>query len=120
VVTYLKINNVAMPVPSSFTVLRSDLDSEKTSRSETGYLKRDRVRANVYKLQFEWIVQEADLQTLQSYLSLEKFTATFYDSTTGKYQSKTMYAGDRTCSLLRPSNTQSKTWWQFSCDLIEY
>lgn len=119
-VTYLRINGVVMPAPQTFKIQKADLDSEKTTRSETGFLKRDRIRANVYKIECSWLIQEADLQKLNMYLSLKEFQAEFYDGTTGNYTICLMYAGDRTSELLLPKNNPSDNWWSFSCNLIEY
>ena len=120
-VTYLKIDGVAMPTPKAYSIQRSDLDSDGTTRDEAGYLKRDRVRANTYKVIYEWRVKETDLQKLNSYLSREKFIAQIYDGTTGGYLNITAYASaDRTSTLVLPEPNPSNNWWDFSCSVIEY
>lgn len=119
-VTYLKINGVVMPTPKSYIVLLSDLDSEKTSRSELGYLKRDRIRANVYKINLEWRVQQKDVIVLRRYLSNSSFNATFYDPTLGGYVIAKMYAGDKEFTLVQQNDDPAKEWWDVTCNLIEY
>lgn len=120
-VTYLKINGVAMPTPKAYSIQRSDLDSDGTTRDEAGYLKRDRVRADTYKVICEWRVQEPDLQKLNTYLSKEKFKAEIYDGTTGRYLNLTAYASsDRTSTLVLPEPNPKDNWWDFSCNIIQY
>jgi hypothetical protein len=120
-VTWLKINGVTMPTPKSFQILRADLDSDKSSRSEAGYMKRDRVRADTRKFTLSWTLKESDMIFLLSYLSLVEFTAEVYDATIGGYAQYTMYAGDRTADLIKwnPENP-SENWYTVSCNLIEY
>lgn len=119
--TYLKINGVAMPTPRVYSIQRSDLDSENTTRNEAGFLQRERVRSNAYRVSYEWRIQEADLQKLNSYLSNEEFTAEIYDGTTGGYLTITAYASaDRVSTLVLPENDPRDNWWDFKCDIIEY
>lgn len=122
-IVYLKINGVAMPTPRAYSIQRSDLDSQNTTRSEAGYLQRDRVRANTYKVVYDWRVQERDLQKLNSALSSEEFTAEIYDGTTGAYLTiaRAYASADRTSTLVLPNeNDPSQNWWDFKCDIIEY
>lgn len=121
-VTYLKINGVAMPTPRAYSIQRSDLDSQNTTRSEAGKLQRDRIRDNTYKVMCEWRVRERDLQKLNSALSPEEFTAQIYDGTTGKYLtiSHAYASADRVSTLVLPENDPSQNWWDFKCDIIEY
>lgn len=109
-----------MPAPRKCKIIRSDLDSEKTTRSEDGHLKRDRVREGVYKIEYEWLVEETDLQLLCSALSPVSFVAVFYDGTTAQYIESQMYAGDRSAELIIPNDNSDNAWWSFSCNLIEY
>lgn len=121
-VTYLKINGVGMPTPKAYSIQRSDLDSQNTTRNEAGYLQRDRIRDNTYKINCEWRIQEKDLQKLNSALSPEQFTAEIYDGTTGGYLTiEEAYASaDRISTLVLPEPNPGDNWWDFSCSIIQY
>lgn len=121
-VTYLKINGVAMPTPKVYTIQRSDLDSDNTNRSEAGYLTRNRVRGNVYKVMCEWRLRENDLKLLNSALSPDIFMAEIYDGTTGLYLTlpKCYASADRPSTLVLPQDDPRQNIWDFKCDIIEY
>lgn len=122
-VIYLKINGVAMPTPKVYSIQRSDLDSDNTTRNEAGELQRDRIRDNTYKVICQWRVKETDLRKLNSALSPEQFTAEIYDGTTGRYLTiqKAYASADRVSTLVMPDpDTPNNNWWDFACDIIEY
>lgn len=116
------VNGVALPNPTSYKVKLSDLDSEATTRNTEGYLLRDRVRANVYRIDVAWIVTKSDYITIVEALAPEKFTVQFFDSSSATTKTAQMYASDRDGDLkayLSESAPQSSLW-ELSCALIEY
>lgn len=120
----IEIDSTPMPTPimGGYTVMRSDLDSENTGRSEDGVLMRIRVREGVYKLEVVWRVDISQLSTVTTALSPAKISVKFYDLTTGTFVTKDMYVGDRKALLLNriDVSAQSGAVCEYACSLIEY
>lgn len=114
----IKINSIEMPPPTAggYTVTLQDLDSENTTRSETGILNRDRIRAGVYKIACKWFVNTKDLEKIMSAIKDEQFNVTFYFG--GNYITAKMYAGDKTNSLV--THKDGFDWWDVSCNFTQY
>ena len=117
---WITINGSIMPPPTSYKVLVSDLDSENSTRNEAGVLVRDRIRAGVYKIEATWKVPVSRLSLLVNAVQPKSFTVRFFDLTTASYKTKTMYAGDRTASVLLQKSNSGETLCDFSCNLIEF
>jgi hypothetical protein len=117
---YITINGYTLPTPISYEVQRSDLDSSETNRSESGYLHRNRLREGVYKVIATWRLTVSQLKDVTNALSPAEFSATFIDLTTFSYHTTTMYAGDRTASVVRSSESVGELLVDFSVNIIEY
>ncbi len=118
----IKIGSTPLPDPVEYSVSLQDIDSENTRRTETGTLKRDRVRAGVYKIQVAWKVTKTQLKTITDAISPAQFSVTFFDPTTSTNPTKYMYSGDRTGKLilLKDPNNPGESLWELSTSLIEY
>lgn len=117
----IKIGGVDMPAPSKYNVTLQDIDSENTSRTETGQLVRDRIRASVYKIEIAWQVEHSQIKIITDALSPAKFSVNFYDPTTNAHPTKDMYCGDRNGNLLvYKAFAPSKSLWEIATSLIEY
>lgn len=115
---YMKINGVTTqaPLKDSYQVIVSDLDSSNSTRSETGVMNRDRIRAGVYKIAIKWQLRETELKTLLSLIEGDSFSVMFLFC--GDYLTKTMYASDKT-ALLKATN-HSTSIWELSVNFIEF
>jgi hypothetical protein len=51
----ISINGTALPSPVSFSPAQGDIDSENSKRSDSGVLKRERIRAAVKRFEAEWV-----------------------------------------------------------------
>lgn len=112
----LNIDGTPLPVPASYKVQLSDLDSSGTGRTEDGVLVRERVRGGVAKISVAW----AALTTQECAAVLN---ATAPDSMQVRYffgESRTarMYAGDRTADLKAAREGQAV--WDVAVSLIEF
>lgn len=117
----IKISGIDMPSPSKYNVILQDIDSENTSRTETGLLIRDRVRAGMYRIDITWQVEHSQIKTIADALSPAMFSVNFYDPTTNSYPTKDMYCGDRSGNLLvYNANDPGKSLWELTTSLIEY
>ncbi|MGN0620561.1 MAG: DUF6711 family protein [Porcipelethomonas sp.] len=119
---FLEVNGIALPNPRSYSVQRSDLDSENTSRSESGILNRERIRFGVRKIQVSWIKAHSEIQAIVDALSPDRFNVTFYDpyNPDGYYSSAQMYAGDITTTMTLIKDDMGKSLWETSCSLVQY
>lgn len=91
---FWSVNGVIMPTPDGVTFDEYDFDAPSTGRPESGYMHRERVRANLnrYSLTFTDLSAEQAIQ-IRTAIMPAQFTATFqffYG-----LESFTMYAGDR-------------------------
>lgn len=118
----LNINNVDMPKPTSYQVGVQDLDSEETTRSESGKLHRDRLRAGVRKISVGWTAKTADISKILKAVQGVSCVVKFLDPQDGVIKTATMYAGDRNPSLsvLTDDSSATNAWWDLSFDLVEF
>lgn len=118
----ITIGAAALPNPKEYSVSIMDLDSDGSGRSESGYLKRSRLRAGVYKIEATFIVSKTQLKTITDALAPVSFSVTFFDPTTSSDPTKTMYAGDKAGTLQSYTSEASpnESMWELSISLIEY
>lgn len=99
----------------------ADLDSDETNRSESGYLHRNRIRTNVYKIIATWRLPVSELAKLTEALTPDEFSVRFLDLNTCSYQTRLMYAGNKSSKVvLSCSDDIGDFLVDFSCNLIEF
>jgi hypothetical protein len=117
----INIGGSDMPNPTEYEVTLQDLDSENTTRSESGVLTRTRIRAGVYAIKLTWRVSKTELKTITDAIAAASFTLVFFDPTTAAYPSITAYVGNRSAKMLAyETGSESTSWWELSCDFIQY
>lgn len=116
---YITINGTRLPTPTTYRVQMADLDTENTTRDETGVLHRDRIRSGVYKIIVSWRLRSSILASVISLIQSSSFTVTFFDTNTMSYQTKTMYAGDRESEVVIGDETAAGVLVDFNVDFIE-
>lgn len=114
----LKIDGVAMPTPSTFEWSLQRVSSGESGRDDTGRMHVNQVTQK-RKLKVSWLGK--DWQTTASIMKAinpEYLKVTYPDMLSGKYETRTMYTGDRTAPV--------KLWWtnnklmeSISVDFIE-
>lgn len=114
------IGNSLMPAPRTYRVDLQDIDSSDSGRSETGVMYRNRVRSNVYKIIATWRVNRPDLNTLVTAITPASFEVKFFDPNTASTKACTMYAGDRSSTMIKNDDKANETWWDFTVNFIEY
>ena len=95
-----------MPYCSSYKVTLTDTDLD-SGRNINAIMVRNRVRANMYKLEFSYsLTEDDDGQAMLKAITPESFPVTFYSPYTQSRVTKTMYAGDKTMEwvLVRGDN----------------
>lgn len=124
--TYLKINGITVPQPSTLQVDLQDIDSSETGRNQAGKLIRDRVvgGANAKrKVSCTWRgLSMTDAATLLQAMSASKFSVYYPDPYTGSFQTKTMYVGDRSAPIFHNgANASNKIVWEsISANFVEF
>lgn len=89
------------PAPASITPSYEDLDSEKTGRTEAGYLHRDTIRLNIRNFDLEFMgLTSAQVSTLLAAISVPTFSATILDPKNNTNSTGTFYAAKRQTRLL--------------------
>ena len=119
----MEIDGAALPAPlaGGYTVTRSDLDGN-TTRSETGIMFRDRVRAGVYKIESEWEMSMTQLAEMVELISPASFNLKFFDITTCQFVTRKMYVSDRTATVIDyidENNTNIATC-SLACSFVEF
>lgn len=116
---FIIINGYKAPPPRTYQVQAADLDSDETNRSESGYLHRDRLRQGVYKIIATWRVDVTTLKALTESVEPTFFTVEFIDLTRCRRVTATMYAGDRSATVVKTADNIGEVLVDFSVNLIE-
>lgn len=118
----LKINGIQMPLPTSYSVTKSDLDSSQSYRNELGVLQRNRIRQGLTKISVSWIIESSQVASILEATEPSEFTVEYMDPVRGYTKTKTMYTGDRSCklSVYTSSMAPADALWEVSLSLVEY
>lgn len=114
----INIDGVDLPSPSKYRLPNYDLDSEDSNRNEEGYFQRDRIRSEIFKGEFEFIVSSSLLALIKSAISPAEFQATLL--TEVGYVTKTMYAGDRDIEMVKYDDDYNEIKWNIKFNLVEF
>lgn len=113
---FLRVDGTELPTPERCPITEYDLDTADTGRTESGYLRRSRVRAGVTSLEetvWEHLTPEQAILIRQA-LSPVSFTVDFRFP--GGILTKQMYAGDRHWTASFPAGKEE---WALSVQLTE-
>ena len=114
-----KLNGVLVKAPSSLQISYQSIDGDGSFRSLTGYMCRDRIRDNIVKLQVSWKYTTTDeANEILNAISGVFFPVSFYNPQTGKYDTRTMYVGDRSINVFSYRN-ENIEYTDLSFNLIE-
>lgn len=116
----MKINNTAIPDPSTFEYTVSDLDLSG-ERDSNGLLHRQYVATkHNCKIKYD-ALDYSTVTTILTLLDNESFTFEFIRPDTGATYSGDYYVGDRTMNTLNATETDKTKWiCDLSFDVIEY
>lgn len=107
----IQINGVSIAVkPAEFTVTVLDLDdSDSTTRTADGSLNRDRV-AIKRQIEMKWnALRWVDISAILKAMDGVFFEFTFPDPLSGKYETKTVYVGNRPAPIA--IERDGTIWW---------
>lgn len=113
----IEINGAVLPGVTTYRVSLSDADGPNSGRAENAVMTRDRVRANIAKIELGWVnVTTNEMSEIINRVTPEEFPVKYFF---GSLHSATMYAGDKTINLkLLEENGQAL--WDVNVNLIEY
>ena len=114
------IEGVKMPSPSTYNVKLADIDSSNSGRGDTGYLTRERLRADVASIDIGWKFLTTDeLNKVKTAISDPEVSVKFFIGGTGEsaYKEAQMYAGDRSIELV--AFQDGEELWNISFPLTE-
>ncbi len=119
---FLSINGKALPVPSYYRVDNDDIDSTDSKRSdETGTMHRRRLRKGVRTCEVRWILDGSAASGLHTDLSEPLLAVSLLDPAAAGYAECEMYAKNLTSVFYQQQNaSETKSWWELSCTLVEY
>ena len=104
------------PSPTEYSVDMQDIDSADTGRGETGYMNRESVRANLYKIKVKFSnITSNDVLAIKRAIAPAQFNVSFFD---GDTVTATMYVGDRTITL-KSIDSNANCFWDMSFNLTE-
>jgi hypothetical protein len=121
----MSVNGTALKEPSTYNIVKRDLDSENSYTSETGILVRDMIRANHVTIEVAWEkLSLSELQALSSLISngQPSFTLTYFDYFTGADVTGKFYAHDRSGTAVKVNrrNDNGYECYQLSTQFIEF
>lgn len=112
----LLIDGTPLPVPATYKVQLSDLDSSGTGRTEDGVLVRERVRGGVAKISVSWTaLSTAECAAVLNATAPDSMQVQYFF---GEMRTAKMYAGDRTADLKAAREGQAV--WEVEMSLIEF
>ena len=115
----LKINNVLMKSPSSFSWGLDDLSSEDSNRTLDGISHKDRI-AQKRKLECSWVgtTREETATLLQAVNATVYFNITYPDAMSGMDETRRFYVGPRSAGM-QQWTTNNKTYSSVSFNFVE-
>ena len=115
----IRIDNVTIPSPSSYTFYERDL-VVNSHRNAAGKAVWDVVRKNVGEIEIEWKnLNEARLKAVVAAIRGKKaMNIRFLNPGTGNWETRTFYAGDRAQNLVRFVSA-SKYWASLTVPFVE-
>ena len=121
----MSVNGTDLQEPSTYDIVKADLDSENSYTSETGILVRDMIRANHVTISVAWEhLTQVQLQAIAALISngSSSFNLTSWDYYTGVNKTGKSYAHDRSGQAIKVNRTNNGGYEQYSLStqLIEF
>lgn len=121
---FIKIDGVPLPPVTKYELPMNDLDGPNTKRTEAGYLTRDRIRANIYKIDVAWVnITNDEIALISEAVSPASFNVELYDpSNKGStvYVTKKMFSSAEKRKVLKFFKNETESYWDFAFSLTEF
>lgn len=120
----IRIDGFDVKSPTTYNIKYADIDSPNSGRSDSGYLTRERLRSEVVSIDLEWTgLTSSELSLILTRLRPVSFRVEYTYSTlllgnevSNRYKTATMYAGDKTITMMSYGGT---SYWNLSVSIIE-
>lgn len=113
------VNGTAFPTPSSYNGTTSTIVD--SGRNVNGVIVSDVIREDVAKVSLTWkYLTKAQWAEILTALSGFYVDVKFFNQSSGKYETRQMYPGDREAEMFMLDKTgEPKAWLNCSVNLIE-
>lgn len=114
----IEIDGAALPEGlTTYRVTLSDADGPNSGRAENAVMTRDRVRANIAKIELGWTnMTTAQVTDIIDRVTPEEFSVKYFF---GTVKTAKMYAGDKSIDL-KLLEESGEARWDISVNLTEY
>jgi hypothetical protein len=119
---FFKVNGTTIATPKSCTYNFMDLSSAQSGRNKSTGTNYKDIVAQKRKLVCRWnAVPAHDAYVLAQNMKMRgaDIRVTYFDIADFKWETRTFYTGDFSCSYLSPWVGQEKFVGEISCDFIE-
>lgn len=117
-IQYLNFNGTALPLPDSYDLDLSDVESDSSGETEAGTTQRDVVRTGVVKISVFFSVSPKWLKQLTAYSKQPKLTVQYFDTENLSQKETEMYISGFKAKLKK--DTSYKGLWTVSFTLNEF
>lgn len=117
-IQYLKFDAINLPLPDSYDISLSDIESDASGETEAGTIQRDVVRSGVVTISVAFSVSSKWLKTLSTYAKKSKIQVQYFDSVELQLKTTEMYISDYKVKLEK--DTSYKGLWSVSFNLNEF
>lgn len=115
---YLNFDGVDLPLPDSYEVTMSDVESDASGETEAGTVQRDVIRMGVVQIAVAFSVTAAWLKRLTAFKQQEKISVRYLDLETFTKQTAQMFIEGYQVRLRKDTSYQGL--WEVSFTLREY
>lgn len=114
----ITVDGAEMPCPSSFSWAIQDISAAESGRTDNALMHKNRV-AQKRKISLAWAAKDPETTSkILKAFDPEYFNVRYPDMKSGKYETRTFYAGDRTAPV-KLWNIGKKIIEQVSFEIIE-
>lgn len=116
----LKVNNVAMPCPSSFSWQINDVSAGESGRTDDALMHKNTV-AKKRKIALQWkeLTPAETSRVLTAFGTNEYFDVYYWDAQDGRYETRTFYAGTNRDAPVHYWFANNKRFETVGFDIIE-
>lgn len=117
-IQYLTFENENLPLPDSYDLDLSDVESDSSGETEAGTTQRDVVRTGVVSISVSFSVSSRWVSKLSAYAKKEKVIVRYFDTETLQQRQAEMYISGYSAKLKK--DTSYNGLWIVSFTLNEF
>lgn len=117
-IQYLKFDDINLPLPDTYDIDLSDVESDSSGETEAGTTQRDVVRTGVVSISVSFSVSSKWLSIFSAYARKSKIAVTYFDTEDLESKETEMYIRGYKARLHK--DTSYKGLWTVSFTLNEF